>query len=47
VAARLRHGIDRIEDIKFAILEVNGHISIVPREATQVPIRPMRPPRPH
>lgn len=30
--ARLRHGIDRIEDIKFAILEVNGHISIIPRE---------------
>jgi uncharacterized membrane protein YcaP (DUF421 family) len=47
VAARLRHGIDRIEDIKFAILEANGHISIVPREAPQVPIRPMRPPRPH
>ena len=34
-AARLRHGIDRIEDIKFAILEANGQISIIPRERAQ------------
>ena len=41
--ARLRHGIDRIEDIKFAILEANGHISIIPRERPSPPRG--RPPR--
>jgi uncharacterized membrane protein YcaP (DUF421 family) len=29
-AARAVHGIERIEDIKFAILEATGHISIIP-----------------
>ena len=29
-AARRTHGIERLEDIKFAILEGNGHISIIP-----------------
>lgn len=42
-AARLRHGIDRIEDIKFAILEANGQISVIPRERTQQPMRAARP----
>jgi uncharacterized membrane protein YcaP (DUF421 family) len=36
-AARLRCGIDRIEDIKFAILEANGQISIIPRERRTAP----------
>jgi uncharacterized membrane protein YcaP (DUF421 family) len=30
VAARHLHGLERLEDIKFAILEANGKISIVP-----------------
>ena len=46
-AARLRHGIDRIEDIKFAILEANGQISIIPRERPAPPPRVGRPPRTH
>jgi uncharacterized membrane protein YcaP (DUF421 family) len=46
-AARLRHGIDRIEDIKFAILEANGHISIIPRERPHTPARTARPARSH
>jgi uncharacterized membrane protein YcaP (DUF421 family) len=46
-AARLRHGIDRIEDIKFAILEANGQISIIPRERPHTPARVARPIRPH
>lgn len=46
-AARLRHGIDRIEDIKFAILEANGQISIIPRERPHTPARAARPSRPH
>jgi uncharacterized membrane protein YcaP (DUF421 family) len=46
-AARLRHGIDRIEDIKFAILEANGQISIIPRERPHTPARAARPIRPH
>jgi uncharacterized membrane protein YcaP (DUF421 family) len=29
-AARRKHGIDRLEDIKFAILEASGDISIIP-----------------
>jgi len=29
-AARRTHGIERLEDIKFAILEGSGHISIIP-----------------
>lgn len=28
--ARIDHGITRLDEIKFAILETNGHISIVP-----------------
>ncbi|MFZ3389504.1 MULTISPECIES: DUF421 domain-containing protein [Buttiauxella] len=28
--ARVDHGITRLDEIKFAILETNGHISIVP-----------------
>lgn len=30
VSARNNHGIDKLSQIKFAILEQNGHISIVP-----------------
>ena len=32
-AARMVHGLERMEQIKFAILERNGEISIVPKEA--------------
>ena len=31
-AARERHGIERLEEIKYAVLERSGGISIVPRE---------------
>ena len=44
--ARLRHGIDRIEHIKFATLEANAHISIIPR-AAPTPARASRPARTH
>jgi uncharacterized membrane protein YcaP (DUF421 family) len=30
VAARQLHGLERLEDIKFAILEANGKISVIP-----------------
>jgi uncharacterized membrane protein YcaP (DUF421 family) len=30
-AARLVHGLERLEQVKFAILERNGRISIIPR----------------
>jgi uncharacterized membrane protein YcaP (DUF421 family) len=30
VAARHLHGLERMEDIKFAILEANGKISVIP-----------------
>lgn len=30
-AARLTHGLERIDDIKFAILEASGEISIIPK----------------
>lgn len=30
-AARARHGLERLEEVKFAILERNGEISIIPR----------------
>ncbi|MDQ7828959.1 MAG: DUF421 domain-containing protein [Armatimonadota bacterium] len=33
-AARSRHGLERLEEIKFAILERNGEISIIPRRHT-------------
>ena len=29
-AARHLHGLERMEDIKFAILEANGKISVIP-----------------
>jgi uncharacterized membrane protein YcaP (DUF421 family) len=31
-AARERHGLERLDQIKFAVLERNGGISIIPRE---------------
>jgi uncharacterized membrane protein YcaP (DUF421 family) len=31
-AARERHGIERMDKIKFAILETNGEISIIPAQ---------------
>lgn len=30
-AARLHHGIDRMEDIRYAVLETDGQISVIPR----------------
>jgi len=30
VSARVNHGIENLSEIKFAILEQNGHISIIP-----------------
>lgn len=32
VSARQNHGITELKDIKYAILEHNGHISIIPEE---------------
>jgi len=32
VAARKHHGLEQMEEIKFAILEADGHISIIPFE---------------
>lgn len=33
-AARMRAGIDRLEDIRLALLETDGGISIIPRQKT-------------
>jgi uncharacterized membrane protein YcaP (DUF421 family) len=33
-AARRTHGLERMDEIKFAILEASGHISIIPRRKT-------------
>jgi uncharacterized membrane protein YcaP (DUF421 family) len=33
-AARRTHGLERMDEIKFAILEASGHISIIPRLKT-------------
>jgi uncharacterized membrane protein YcaP (DUF421 family) len=33
-AARSRHGLERMDEIKFAILEASGEISIIPYEKT-------------
>jgi uncharacterized membrane protein YcaP (DUF421 family) len=30
-AARVQHGLERLDQIKFAVLEVGGNISIIPR----------------
>ncbi|WP_173933549.1 YetF domain-containing protein [Chelativorans sp. Marseille-P2723] len=30
-AARTQHGLERLEQIKFAVLEVGGNVSIIPR----------------
>ena len=32
-AARKHHGLERLEDVKYAVLERNGGISIVPRKS--------------
>ncbi len=32
-AAREAHGLERMEQIKYAVIEQNGHITIVPKEA--------------
>ena len=34
-AARLSHGIGRLEDIDYAILEVGGGVSIIPKEMSR------------
>ncbi len=34
-AARLRHGLESMEQVKFAILETSGEISIVPQPAAR------------
>jgi uncharacterized membrane protein YcaP (DUF421 family) len=39
-AARTRHGLDRPEDIRFAVLETSGEISIIPRKPA--PARPRK-----
>jgi uncharacterized membrane protein YcaP (DUF421 family) len=31
-AAREQHGLERLDQIKFAVLEVGGHLSIIPSE---------------
>jgi uncharacterized membrane protein YcaP (DUF421 family) len=31
-AAREQHGLERLDQIKFAVLEVGGHLSIIPAE---------------
>ena len=31
-AAREQHGLERLDQIKFAVLEIGGHISIIPAE---------------
>jgi uncharacterized membrane protein YcaP (DUF421 family) len=33
-AARRNHGLERMDEIKFAILEASGHISIIPKRKT-------------
>ena len=33
-AARRTHGLERMDEIKFAILEASGQISIIPRRKT-------------
>ncbi|HEY0962087.1 MAG TPA: YetF domain-containing protein [Pseudomonadales bacterium] len=33
-AARLDHGLERLDQIKYAVLERNGRISIVPKESS-------------
>jgi uncharacterized membrane protein YcaP (DUF421 family) len=33
-AARQQHGLERLEQIKFAIMEVGGNLSIVPKQGT-------------
>ncbi|MDY6983173.1 MAG: DUF421 domain-containing protein, partial [Pseudomonadota bacterium] len=33
-AARIDHGLERLDQIKYAVLERNGRISIVPRESS-------------
>jgi len=36
-AARTLHGLERLEQIKYAVLERNGDISIIPREREAAP----------
>jgi uncharacterized membrane protein YcaP (DUF421 family) len=36
-AARLAHGIERLEQIRFAVVEKSGHISIVPEPSRRDP----------
>jgi uncharacterized membrane protein YcaP (DUF421 family) len=36
-AAREQHGLERLDQIKFAVLEVGGHLSIVPAEKISLP----------
>lgn len=35
-AARNLHGLERLEQIKYAVLELDGSISIIPKEAASV-----------
>jgi uncharacterized membrane protein YcaP (DUF421 family) len=34
-AARERHGLERMDQLKYAVLETDGHISIVPKEGAR------------
>ncbi|HYY37754.1 MAG TPA: YetF domain-containing protein [Xanthobacteraceae bacterium] len=36
-AARRAHGLERMDEIKFAIFEANGRISIIPRRESMIP----------
>ena len=36
-AAREQHGLERLDQIKFAVLEVGGHLSIIPAEKISLP----------
>jgi uncharacterized membrane protein YcaP (DUF421 family) len=40
-AARLHHGLTSIDEVKYAILEANGEISIVPERKAAAP-RPIK-----
>jgi uncharacterized membrane protein YcaP (DUF421 family) len=39
-AARMQHGLERMEQIKYAVLERNGAISIIPLEKGELGFRP-------
>lgn len=40
--AMREHGIDRLDQVKAAILEIDGSISVIPRQAPSIQTRPVR-----